>query len=411
MNKMLMRLFIVTITGVSLLFVGMIYSYLNTQGLVAFEQNRFSDVTVVINAKNTNSASFDAVGLSQSLLQQLEKQALSTDAWQQFYAVTLIDEKLNALKQPMLGAYSIEAGVIRFVPRFALIPGQHYRAVFSFDALLTQAPMLANLIPVNLHKQTVVAVFELPSTEFPVTEVTTVYPTADQLPENMLRFYVYFSAPMRDGDALKHIRLVDAQGKEVEDIFFDPIFELWDPSMQRLTLLFDPGRVKTGLRAHNELGRALLPDQSYSLIIGEELLDANGSSLARTYEKAFTVIEADRTPPDISQWEVTSPRANRIEPLTVDFPAPLDHALLTEFVYVKETNGEKVKGQVKLTEYETGWRFTPDEPWQAGPYELVIYTRLEDLAGNNLHGLFDISPEEKLTLVDREEITLAFQVD
>jgi len=53
----------------------------------------------------------------------------------------------------------------------------------------------------------------------------------------------------------------------------------------------------------------------------------------------------------------------------------------------------------------------PEEAWQAGLYELIVNTRLEDLAGNNLHGLFDISSEEELILLDKEEVTSPFQVE
>ena len=412
MKKIVVRLLIVIATGTSLLFGGVLYSYLNTQKLVMFGQDSFGEVAVTLNGERDSaaSASFEAVGLSPTLLQGLNAQVLSTADWQQIYSVTLIDEKLKASQLPMLGVYSIEAGTVRFVPRFPLIPGQAYRAELSFDTILALIPTLADDIPADLHHKTVVGEFGLPRSEMPATEVIAVYPTADQLPENLLRFYVYFSDPMRDGFALEQVHLVDAQGQEVEGVFFDAIFELWDPSMQRLTLLFDPGRVKTGLRAHEQLGRALIPGQSYTLVIGAALLDAHGSPLARSYEKAFTVIEADLTPPNVSDWQMTSPPTESIEPLEIRFPAPLDHGLLAEFVRIQATNGEIVPGQIELDNHETVWRFTPAEPWQAGLYELTVNTRLEDIAGNNLHGLFDTPPEKKLTLMDRRTVTLPLQI-
>lgn len=413
MNKKTLRLFIITAMGIGVLFVGSLYRYLDTVQPVTFGQASFGEVAVELSQEHESStpASFDVIGLSPTLLQRLNAQGLSVAEWQQIYRVTLVDERLKASQQPMLGTYSIKERTVRFVPRFPLISGQGYQAELSFDAMLALLPMLVDDIPTELHQQSVVAEFSLPSTEMPATEVTAVYPTAEQLPENLLRFYVYFSAPMRDGFALEQIQLIDAQGREVEGVFFDPIFELWDPSMRRLTLLFDPGRVKTGLRAHEQLGRALIPGESYTLLIGEELPDANGKPLTQSYEKTFTVTEADLTPPDVINWQVTSPRADSTDSLTVRFPAPLDHGLLTEFLRIQTANGEIMQGQIELDNHETVWHFTPEEPWQAGAYELAVNTRLEDIAGNNLHGLFDTPPEERLTLLDKATITMPFKVN
>ena len=48
------------------------------------------------------------------------------------------------------------------------------------------------------------------------TVVTQVYPTADRLPENQLKFYLHFSAPMSRGDVYKHIKLLDDKGKPLD---------------------------------------------------------------------------------------------------------------------------------------------------------------------------------------------------
>lgn len=412
MNKTIARLIAVTGLGIGLLFLGMFYSYLETQGLIAFGQNTFGKIAIELNfeSDSTTPATFDTVGLSPTLLRRLNKKALSTSDWQQIFPVRLVDENVSS-SQPMLGGYMIEANKIHFLPRFPLIAGQQYQATFSFDALPVLDPILANSIPADLQDQTIIANFSLPRAEIPTTEVTAIYPTADELPENLLRFYLYFSASMREGDVLDKIQLVDGQGQEVEGVFFDPVFELWDPSMQRLTLLFDPGRVKTGLRAHEELGRALVPGESYKLVIGEGLVDAYGNPLAQPFEKAFAVVEADLTPPDVDSWQTELPQAGSREPLVIHFPAPLDHALLTEFVRVQNSNGKLIAGKVELENHETLWRFVPAELWRADTYELVVETRLEDIAGNNLHGLFDTPPEERLSLMDRAEVIFPLQIE
>ncbi|HAA19186.1 MAG TPA: hypothetical protein DCP28_10590, partial [Cytophagales bacterium] len=96
-------------------------------------------------------------------------------------------------------------------------------------------------------------------TESPLPEVLAVYPSADTLPENLLRMYVEFATPMKTTGNLSRIQLKDAQGQVLNGVLFDNVYELWDPDQRQLTLLFDPGRVKTGLQAHDALGRALTP--------------------------------------------------------------------------------------------------------------------------------------------------------
>jgi hypothetical protein len=62
----------------------------------------------------------------------------------------------------------------------------------------------------------------------PTTVVSQVYPTAEVLPENLLKFYVHFSAPMSSGHIYDHIRLIgDSTGKEVELPFLEIDEELW----------------------------------------------------------------------------------------------------------------------------------------------------------------------------------------
>ena len=412
MNKITYRLFIIVI-GICVLFVGMRYKSLDAEQPISLGQDSFGEVTIELSYEDESVtlAGFDVIGLSQTLLQKLDSQLLSADEWQQIYPITLVDERLKALQQPMLGTYRIKEGAVRFVPRFPLVPGQVYKAELSFDVMGVLLPSLIDDISAELYNKTVMAEFSLPPLEATATEVIAIYPTAEQLPENLLRFYIYFSAPMRDGLALEQIQLIDAQGREVEGVFFDPVFELWDPSRRRLTLLFDPGRVKTGLRAHEQLGRALIPGQSYTLLIDQAMLDANGNPLPQSYKKTFTVTEADLTPPDVANWQITVPPADTIDPLIVHFPGSLDHGLLTEFIRVQATNGEILPGKIKLDEYETVWQFTPKESWQAGAYEVTVNTRLEDIAGNNLHGLFDRPPEEDWMFLDKETMAVPFRVD
>ena len=60
-----------------------------------------------------------------------------------------------------------------------------------------------------------VAEFSIPTENENKPIVTKVYPTSNQLPENLLRMYIQFSKHMKTINNLKHIKLFDAAGKEV----------------------------------------------------------------------------------------------------------------------------------------------------------------------------------------------------
>ena len=87
----------------------------------------------------------------------------------------------------------------------------------------------------------------------PATRVEHVYPSADVLPSNTLRLYIYFSAPMSRGEVAARLHILDSTGKELKDVLL-PGQELWDPNNQRLTMTFDPGRIKRGLESNSKMG-------------------------------------------------------------------------------------------------------------------------------------------------------------
>ena len=111
-------------------------------------------------------------------------------------------------------------------------------------------------------------------------------------------------------------------------------------------------------------------------------------------------------PPDPKNWRVTPPRAGTSDPLVIYFPKPLDYALLQHEI---EVTG--VTGKVAVARDETEWRFTPDGPWKAGDYTIVIRTTLEDLAGNHINRAFDVDTFDPITrTVDTGTVTLDLRI-
>jgi hypothetical protein len=195
---------------------------------------------------------------------------------------------------------------------------------------------------------------------------------------------------MSRGEAYEHIRLLDAAGKPVEQVFLELGEELWDPQGQRFTLFFHPGRVKKGLKPREELGPILVEGRTYTLVIDRQWNDAQGNPLKESYRKTFRAVAAQEKSPDPKTWKIQSPRAGTVETLVVRFPSPLDHALLENMLWVTNAQDKKVAGTVAITDAEMCWQFTPQHAWQAGAYHLVADTRLEDLAGNSIERPFEV---------------------
>ncbi len=290
------------------------------------------------------------------------------------------------------GSYRIETGALVFEPRYPPAPGVSYRVEVDPGS-------------VNLSGVSSTLTFDVARPQTPPTVVEHVYPSTDVLPENQLKLYVHFSAPMARGEAYRHIRLLDEEGVEVPLAFLELDQELWTRDFRRFTILFDPGRIKTGLVPNIEQGRALVPGKSYTLLIGGEWRDANSQPLASEHRKTFRAGPFDGVAPDISTWRLSTPIAGTTDPVSVSFPEPLDHGLLDGLIGIVNPRGDTVDGSVEIANEETQWLFVPSNPWEAGDYELVAGSELEDLAGNALNGLFEVDVFE----VDATDVVPEFE--
>jgi hypothetical protein len=323
----------------------------------------------------------EVTGLPARALREIEKAALSPGAWSALFVVNAEQPEARSpdALPPMAGTWRVAAGGIRFEPRFPFSPAVRYRAEFSPARLPGGAP----------DAPPVVSYFALRAPAAARTTVTQVYPSGDVLPENQLKFYLQFSGPMSGGGIYEHITLRDASGADLDKPFLELDEELWDPTMTRLTVLIDPGRIKREVKPHGDIGPVFHPGRSYTLTVRPGWRDAAGQPLQAGFSKTYRIAGADRTPPDTARWQLRSPRSATRDPLVVEFDEPMDSALALRMITVAAPGGP-LGGEASLERGEQRWKFVPAQPWRSGPHRLLVVTTIEDLAGNNIGKAFDL---------------------
>ena len=274
----------------------------------------------------------------------------------------------------MLGEHNILDSGIQFLPAIPLTPGLKYE-VYWADKLIGE--------------------LSVPIDDDDATTVLAVYPGADTLPENLLKFYIRFSKPMQQGEALDHIRLIRNNRDTLSSVFLDLQPELWNNEGTILTLWLDPGRIKRGLQPNKLLGPPLHQDEHYKLLIEHQWQDARGVLLKQDYGKDFYTGIRDSISPDPNTWIIEEPSAGSDKSLLIYFHEPLDYVLLNNTMRIVDEKANEVKGVFHVNNDERTVIFVPEGGWKRGAYHLEIEPRLEDLAGNNLNHLFDTDLDQK----------------
>ncbi|WAC12600.1 Ig-like domain-containing protein [Dyadobacter pollutisoli] len=290
----------------------------------------------------------------------------------------------------VLGDYSIENGIVTFTPLIPFTRGLHY---------------------VVWAKGARVGAFSIPAPDIADSpKLLAIYPSQDTLPENLLKIYMHFSQPMREGLSDKYVALVKNGRDTVAGAFLNLQPELWNEDRTKLTLWLDPGRTKRDLIPNQKLGAPLTKNGGYQIVVSRQWHDQQGASLFQTYTKDFVTIARDSLSPEPKNWKLGIPAINTSNPLQINFGEPLDYGLLNEAMKVKNDNAMIVSGKWQFNETETIARFIPTANWTAGKYSLQIDTRLEDLAGNNINRPFDRDITKKTAQKSGATMTLEFHV-
>jgi hypothetical protein len=303
--------------------------------------------------------------------------------------VSLVAKDAKTPSPAMLGKYERRDNQLTFTPRFPLAAGQTYRAE------LRQA---GQAVAVDYRVPTAAA--KTPP------KVVKIYPTANVLPANHLKFYIYFDRPMRGGkEIFKQIVLVDDKGKEIDDAWL--LDEIWDEDNNCLILYIHPGRIKWGVDLRELLGPVLYEKREYSLVIRGSLADLDGNKIGKDVVKKFRTTPEDRVRIDLSEWQALAARAGTRERLTLTLPKSIDHRSLQRFLSVTDDKGQRIDGAIEIGKDERSWHFTPTQNWQARSYHLDIDGHLEDVAGNTPLRPFDL--DLKAPKLAQQKLRLEFQ--
>ena len=314
-------------------------------------------------------------GLDQGLLASIRSDARVAIRLREAFKVAVRGD--TAVDLPAVsGSYEIGRDTIRFLPDLPFDPAVTFRARFD-----PQRWGRLDLDPLQFE-------FAFPRPRASGRpSICAIYPSADVLPENLLRFYICFSTPMRHGAARSSVAILDAAGDVIPDILYPSPVELWDPGMRRLTILLDPGRLKRGVGPNRDLGPPLKCGTRYRLAISDAFRDANGEQLTPAV-KDFQASEPVREAIDPGGWSARRPTVGTRQPLVLAFRRALDWAGIRDSLAMASGHSH-VKGSATISRGETQWSFLPDEPWSKGCYSVQVRAGLEDVCGNRVGAAFD----------------------
>ena len=318
-------------------------------------------------------------GLSRSDLRALGRAELSADAWTSILRVAAVADGRPA-PVPVSGTYTVADGAIRFTPVLPFEPGREY--VVVFDPAATPGNPLAHVPKATRSVST-----PAPARGVPV-KVAAVYPGGSTVPSNLLRMYVEFSGPMGTRGGQEYVRVLDANGDDIPGALLPLDTDLWNPERTRFTILFDPGRVKTGILPNRMAGRPLKPGTTFTITISRAWPDAQGYPLESDFRKEYRVGPPHEKGLSTATWRVVPPAAGSRDGLTIHFPAPLDRGLLQRAFTIVRAD-ETIAGDARIEEGETAWTFVPREPWRSGIHVITVLPALEDPSGNQIGQAFE----------------------
>ena len=297
---------------------------------------------------------------------------------------------------PVAGKWVAESGVLIFRPKYPFREGMNFQVVERKDSGNSQIQWS----------------FRIPKTGGMAPELLEIRPVSKEWPENLLRVYLHFNRPMARGESSKFIQIKDDTGRILIQPFLELDQELWDRDGKRLTLLFDPGRVKSGLKPREEDGAILEKGHQYTIHVAKGWPDARGVAMEKPLEQTFMVGPADHEPVEPRLWTIKPPQAKASSTLEIQFHQPVDTGMAMRLISVLESGECPLDGKAEISADGLIWKFTPVVKWSPGLHFIEVDPVLEDPSGNQVGRPFerDMKVDKESLMKSAKPVRLTFVV-
>ncbi len=290
------------------------------------------------------------------------------------YKGQLLESELQR-STPILGKTDLSKKSVRFIPLIPFTWEQEYTVIYN---------NVLDYFKINIPE------------DYKQLSVEAVYPSAKELPSNLLKWHIQFSKPINQVNVYNHLYFVDHSGDTLSRAILPLENALISEDQRLLTVWIDPGRQKRGLIPNQQLGPVFEEGKEYFLIVTKNLKDQEGIPMKQNRVHKFTIIKADREQPNIDLWKIHTPLVDTISDLTIDLKESIDYSSALSRITIMNSEKKEIYGDVKLIDNESILVFKPQYAWKKGHYQILIDPRIEDLAGNSLTRLFDSEIKDTL---------------
>lgn len=210
---------------------------------------------------------------------------------------------------------------------------------------------------------------------------TVVHPSEAEWPANLLRFHVEFQSLEATAVPQARVNLFDEQGRDVSGALADLHDGLWSPDGKWLTVLFHPGRIKSGLRAREQFGPALQEGKTYQLIV--QRLD-----VASDCSVTFTAGDVEQRPLAPLEWTWQRQRRDRSLEFVLNLDRPVDALSAWTHLRLVGADGKPVAPPWAVHTRTVHFPFHPEA---AG---LRVASAFEDPCGNRVGRSFEVTSDK-----------------